>query len=221
MQMEANAYILKESNAFTLETKISDVKKFFNETTYSHYPVIKNKQLIGLISETDIQGIEASDEKLSTYNNLLLHFYGFEDHNLLELVHIFATNEANLIPIVTSNQEYLGYYDLIDILTIYSDSPFLNDEGIILQLEKEVHHYAISEICQIVESNKGKVLGVYLADTNETTVEITLKFTSPDVNETIQTFRRYDYKILTKHKEDFYFEDLEERSNYLRKYLNI
>ena len=136
--MEANTYILKESSAFTLETKITVVKKFFNESTYSHFPVIQNKQLIGLISETDIQGIDSSDEEIRKYRNLLLHFYGFEDHNLLELVHIFATNEANLIPIVTTNHEYLGYYDLIDILNIYSDSPFLNDEGTILQLEKDL-----------------------------------------------------------------------------------
>lgn len=219
--MEANTYILKESSAFTLETKITDVKKFFNETTYSHFPVIQNKQLIGLISETDIQGIDSSDEEIRKYRSLLLHFYGFEDHNLLELVHIFATNEANLIPIVTTNHEYLGYYDLIDILNIYSDSPFLNDEGTILQLEKDLNHYSFSEICQIIESNKGKVLGVYISDTNETSVKITLKFSSPEVNDTIQTFRRYEYNVLTKHKEDFYFEDLEDRSNYLRKYLNI
>lgn len=219
--MEANTYISKESRAFTLETKISDVKKFFNETTFSHFPVVQNKQLIGLISEADIQVIDSGDEDIGMYRNLLLHFFGFEDHNLLELVHIFATNEANLIPIITTNHEYLGYYDLIDILKIYSNSPFLNDEGTILQLEKDLNHYALSEICQIIESNKGKVLGVYIADSNETSVKITLKFSSPDVNETIQTFRRYDYNVLTKHKEDFYLEDLEDRSNYLRKYLNI
>lgn len=219
--MEASAYILKESIVFTLETKIANVKSFFNETTYSHFPVIENKQLVGLISETDIQGIDSNDAEIRKYRNLLLHFYGFEDHNLLELVHIFASNEANLIPIITINHEYLGYYDLFDILNIYSDSPFLNDEGTILQLEKALNDYSFSEICQIIESNKGKVLGIYISDTSETSVKITLKFSSQDVNETIQTFRRYEYNVLSKHKDDIYFEDLEDRSNYLRKYLNI
>ena len=52
-------------------------------------------------------------------------------------------------------------------------------------------------------------------------MKISLKFSSQDVNEIIQSFRRYDYKVLSDHKEDFYLEDLKDRNDYLRKYLNI
>jgi len=40
-------------------------------------------------------------------------------------------------------------------------------------------------------------------------------------NKIIQTFRRYNYTVLSKHVEDAYLEDLKDRSNYLQKYLNI
>jgi len=126
-----------------------------------------------------------------------------------------------LIPVIDEKKEYIGYYDLIDILHLYNSTPFLKHEGTILLLEKEQRNYSFSEICQIVESNNGKVLGLFISEANAAVVKITLKFNSQDVNEIIQSFRRYNYKVLSKHKEDFYIEDLKERSEYLQKYLNI
>ena len=42
-----------------------------------------------------------------------------------------------------------------------------------------------------------------------------------DINEIIQTFRRYNYTVISEHKDDFYLQDLKERSDYLQKYLNM
>jgi hypothetical protein len=52
-------------------------------------------------------------------------------------------------------------------------------------------------------------------------VEVTLKITLGAMNEIIQTFRRYDYEIISEHQEDSYISNLKERSDYLDKYLNI
>jgi hypothetical protein len=52
-------------------------------------------------------------------------------------------------------------------------------------------------------------------------VEITLKITLGAMNEIIQTFRRYNYEIISEHQEDNYINNLKERSDYLDKYLNI
>ena len=40
-------------------------------------------------------------------------------------------------------------------------------------------------------------------------------------NNIIQTFRRYNYEIISEHQEDNYINNLKERSEYLDKYLNI
>jgi hypothetical protein len=37
----------------------------------------------------------------------------------------------------------------------------------------------------------------------------------------MQTFRRYDYKIISMHENDIYLEDLKNRSEYLKKYLDM
>jgi hypothetical protein len=41
------------------------------------------------------------------------------------------------------------------------------------------------------------------------------------LNEIIQTFRRYNYTIVSEHNDDSYINNLKERSDYLDRYLNI
>ena len=219
--MGTTTNILNEYKAFTLQTTVAEAKALFNETIFCNFPIVKNNQLIGLISENDIQSIDNNEAKLEEFYYLSSLFFIKESINLLEIFKIFATNETNLIPVINLQNEYLGYYDLIDILHVYKNTPFLNNEGVIILLEKEIRDYSFSEICQIVESNNGKILGLFISEANLTTVKFTLKFSSQDINEIIQSFRRYNYKVISNHKEDFYLEELKERSDYLRKYLNI
>ena len=219
--METTLYILNEYKPFNLLTKVSEVKSFFNETVFCHFPIIKDNQLIGLISENDIKGIDEDDKSLEDFQYLFILFFIEEKNNLLEIIKVFASNETNIIPVLNNEKEYIGYYDLIEILHVFNGTPFLNNEGIVILLEKGIKDYSFSEISQIVESNNGKLLGIYISETNSSTVKISLKFSSQDINEIIQSFRRYNYRVLSDHKEDYYLEDLKERTNYLRKYLNI
>lgn len=219
--METTPYILNEFEAFSLETPIKEIKTFFNENTYSHFPIIKNNHLIGLISETDIEGIDEDDKEIGYFQYLFNLFFTEELNNVLEIIPIFASNETNIIPVVDNKNNYLGYFDLIDILHLYNETPFLNNEGTVVTLEKEVRDFSFSEICQIIESNGGKIQGLFISESNATTVKITAKFSSQDVNEILQSFRRYEYAVISNHEEDFYLEDLKERSKYLQKYLNI
>lgn len=79
----------------------------------------------------------------------------------------------------------------------------------------------MSQIAQIVESNNGKLLGLFISNVENENVQVTVKITLGAMNEIIQTFRRYNYEIISEHQEDNYLNALKERSDYLDKYLNI
>ncbi len=219
--MDTTPYILKEFEAFNLKSKISEIKAFFSETTFSHFPVIDDKNLVGLISETDISSIDDDSKEIADFRYLLNLFFTEEINNFIEFFNIFSMNDTNLIPVLNSKKEYIGYYDLIDVLHFFNDATFFKHEGIVLMLEKETSAISFSEISQIIETEKGKVLGIFLSEYTGSTTKISVKFDAPDFNDIIQSFRRYEYTILSNHEEDFYLEDLKERSNYLQKYLNI
>jgi hypothetical protein len=79
----------------------------------------------------------------------------------------------------------------------------------------------MSQIAQIIESNNSKILGSIITYSDEFIVQITLKIVSGNMNEVIQSFRRFNYQIISKHQDDSYMEKLSERSAYLDKYLSI
>ncbi|CAI8233638.1 MAG: Uncharacterised protein [Flavobacteriaceae bacterium] len=125
------------------------------------------------------------------------------------------------MPVLSENYTYLGYYELSDIMNLFNDTPFLGESGGIIVVEKSTLDYSFSEICQIVESNDAKILGVFVSKMENETTQITIKVGHTGINAIVQTFRRYNYNIVSNHQEDRFIEDLKKRSKYLEKYLKM
>jgi hypothetical protein len=106
-------------------------------------------------------------------------------------------------------------------LLFFQDTPLIKDPGPILVVQKGIQDYSLGQIAQIVESNNGKLLGAFVSATVDSKIEITLKLALGPLNEIIQTFRRYNYEIVSHHQDDQYMTNLKERSDYLDKYLNL
>ena len=219
--MKASPFILNEFKAFDLNTPVNKVKSFFAETTFTHFPVLDEGILAGLISETDAQCLESSENPIGNYQNLFYKFYSDGQSNILDILHLFAAGHSNIIPAVNEELLYLGYFELLDVLNVYNESPFFSMEGTYLLLKKETRDFSFSEVSQIAEINKAKILGIFITQMTDATVEITLKIMPQDLNEVIQSYRRYNYEVLSNHNEDVHLEDLKNRSNYLQKYLNM
>ncbi len=59
-----------------------------------------------------------------------------------------------------------GYYELEDIVKFFHETPFLKEQGGIIVVEKSIIDYSMSQITQIVESNNGKLLGLFVSEAN-------------------------------------------------------
>jgi len=219
--MQTNDYIIKDIKALSASDKVSKAKKLFEELTYTHLPIVDKGFLLGLISEADIQTIEDEDKLLKEFSFVFHLFFADKKTNWFELLKVFALNDSNIIPVLDKNQKYLGYYELTDILHLFNSTPFLNETGAILVVSKDISDYSFSEISQIIESNNATLLGAFISKIHDDIIEVTIKLSDHDLNNTIQTFRRYDYTILTGFHMDEYLNTLKERSEYLQKYLNI
>jgi len=219
--MQTNDYITKDIKALSASDKVSKAKKLFKELTYTHLPIVDKGFLLGLIAETDIQTIEDEDKLIKDFSFVFHLFFADKKTNWFELLKVFALNDTNIIPVLDKNQKYLGYYELTDILHLFNSTPFLNEAGAILVVSKSISDYSFSEISQIIESNNATLLGAFISKIHDDIVEVTVKLSDHDLNNTIQTFRRYDYSILTGFHMDEYLNTLKERSQYLQKYLDI
>ena len=219
--MQTSDYISKDVKALSPNDTVKKAQKLFERLTFTHIPVVDNGSFKGLVAESDMQTIEDENKLIIDYSYLFQSFFTNEVTNWFELLKIFALNDTTIIPVLNKEQKYLGYYELTDILHIFNNTPFLNQSGAILVVSKGVKDYSFSEIVQIIESNNAKLLGTFISNINEEVIEITIKLSDHDLNNTIQSFRRYEYTILTGIQEDEYLNSLKERSDYLQKYLNI
>ncbi|MFK8059128.1 MAG: CBS domain-containing protein [Polaribacter sp.] len=216
-----NDYILEEIKPLRLKDTVKKAQKVFKNYPITHFPVIENNKLLGNFAEDDIQTIENKEIELVELAHLLNSFFVDEKATILELLKIFADNDTNIIPVLNEHKEYIGYYDLRDVLDVFSTSPFMIEESETLIVEKLTNDYSMSEIVQIVESNGAKLLGLYISEKSVEFVQVTLKIISEEINEIMHSFRRYDYKIISMHENDIYLEDLKNRSEYLQKYLEM
>ncbi|TNJ41894.1 CBS domain-containing protein [Tamlana fucoidanivorans] len=219
--MKLSEFIINDVKPLNSKSKISDLQLLFNQLTFSHVPIQDDhKNYLGCFSEADAYCCE-KDKTLDDYRHSFENFFVRDTTILLDIVEAFAVNSTNIMPILDINNRYLGYYELNDIIHLLGEAPFFAEAGGILVIEKGINDYSFSELSQIVESNDGKLLGAFISKMNSDLVQITLKVGNTSLNEVIQTFRRYSYNIVSGHEEDGYLESLKERSNYLRKYLNI
>ena len=218
--METENYIINDVKPIDVSSKIKEAQSVFNQLTYSHIPLEKDGLYVGCVSENDVYCFE-STKVLSDFQYAIEPFHVLVDTNWLDVLEAFAIHKSNIMPVLGHENQYLGYYELGDIMSLFNNTPFLNENGGIIVVEKGIQDYSFSEVCQIVESNGTRIFGIFISEMREETVQITLKVGQSGMNSIVQTFRRYNYVVVSHHEEDKFLEDLKERSQYLDKYLNI
>ncbi|GAA4050346.1 CBS domain-containing protein [Flavobacterium chungnamense] len=217
---EITDYITNDYKAIDSQQTIADVQDFFLDVPYSHFSVLNEGIYIGSIAADDVETFDI-DKKVADYKYTLEGFFARKNMIWLDVLEVFAKNHTNIVPVLDEENSYLGYYELEDIVKFFHETPFLKEQGGIIVVKKSLIDYSMSQIAQIVESNNGKLLGLFVSEADVESVQITIKIALGSMNDIIQTFRRYNYEIVSEHHEDNYLNSLRERSDYLDKYLNI
>ena len=202
------------------EETILAAQDFFMDVSFSHFPVLEDGIYLGSIVAEDIETFD-TDKKISNYKYTLEPFFVRSSMNWLDVLEVFGKNHTDIVPVLDDNNHYLGYYELTDSMRFLNETPFIKEAGGIIIVKKALVDYSMSQVSQIVESNNGKLLGLFVSKSDNDTIEITIKVTLGVMNDIIQTFRRYNYEIISEHNDDNYINTLKERSDYLDKYLNI
>lgn len=218
--LEINAYINNDFKAIDSFDTIETVQGFFGDVHFSHFPVVEEGIYIGSIAADDIEAFEF-DKKIADYKYALSGFFARKSMFWMDVLEVFARNQTNVIPVLDNLNKYIGYYEIADVIKNFYETPFVNELGGIIIVEKGVLDFSMSQAVQIVESNQGKVLGIYISEATTDKIQVTIKLALGGLNEIIQTFRRYGFEIISQHQEDTYIINLKERSDYLDKYLNI
>lgn len=214
------SYINTEIKPLKHSNSILEAQLLFEEFPYSHFPVTEDAIYIGCIAKETAE-FSNSEALINDSRFQFERFFVRSSMIWLDVLEVFAKNDSNILPVLDEKNNYIGYYELEDVIRFLHETPFLKEEGGILIIEKEINNFSMSQVAQIIESNNAKILGLFISNVVNNKVEITIKISQSGLNDIIQTFRRYEYEIVSEHQEDSYLNGLKERSDYLDKYLNI
>jgi len=189
----------------------------------SHLPVVNDTELLGLISETDILGLNDFDEAIGNYNLTLNRAWVTEGLHIFEVIKAFSSRKLTLLPVLNDRNHYLGSITMANLVQHLSGIAAVDNPGGIIVLEVNNKDYLLTEIAGIVESNDAKVLSMYITSIPDSTLlEITLKINRIDIGPVLQTFFRYNYTVKASWShEDAYHDGLQDRFDALMNYLNI
>lgn len=218
--MQLKSHIISNIPVFKVTDSLKKVIEHFNESIFSHVAVVENGNFLGVLNENDVKNFD-TEGTIDTFRYNLEAVFVQQSATWLDVLEAFARNEANLLPVLSENGKVQGYYDLTDIISVFIDTPFFTEPGSILVVAKGIKDYSFSEIAQIVESNSTRFIGGFITDIKNDVVQVTIKVGTANLNDIIQTFRRYNYNILFGNNDDQFLEDLKQRSDYLDKYLNV
>ena len=219
--MNITDYILKEIQPLTTKSTVKMAQRLFQEHPITHLHLVEEGTLLGSFSESDIQTLENSETSLESYTSLLDWFFAEESSTVLELLQLFANNDCTILPVLNTNKKYIGYYDLSDVLDVFTSSPFMLEESETIDRRNPRKQFFYEHHCSNCRSKWLQITRAYISEKKEGQVQVTLKIVAQEINEIIQTFRRYDYTIVSDHENDVYLDDLKNRSQYLQKYLNM
>lgn len=121
-------YINKDIKPLDIDKTVYDAQDFFLDLNYSHFPILEDGVFVGSISK-DNTDILDGNSKLSDNKYEFDRFYVRANMIWLDVLEVFAQNETNIVPVLDNSNNYVGYYELEDVIRFLHETPFLREEG--------------------------------------------------------------------------------------------
>ena len=186
-------------------------------------PIVENNKLIAIISETDIYNLNEFQKPIGDYKLGTTPPYIFDHQHIYDVINIMVDKKLSLLPVLDENKDFIGSIIIQDLLPAIKQITSIDTQGGIIVLEIEPTNYSLTEIANIIESENGKVVSLYLNNNiSNNTITVNIKINLEDLNPIIKSFERYNYNLKVSYcsnstKDSFY----EDRYNELMHYLNI
>ncbi len=189
----------------------------------SHLPIVNNKELLGLITDTDIFDLNKPEESLGNHKLSLTSPYVFYNQHIYSVIEMASRLQLTVIPVLSENMEYQGLITQTDLLKNYANLIAAHTPGGIIEIEMPAYDYSISEIARIIEDTDTKVLSFYVNQLGEDDpLKITIKLNREDITPVLRAFDRYDYSVTASYSEHSVADEVVKK-NYdaLIRYLNV
>jgi acetoin utilization protein AcuB len=193
---------------------------FMHDWRVFNLPVVDNGKFIGYASFEHLAEAKPKD-KIEKLVEPLLQMYVLKTYHLFEVIKQFAESKLTCLAVCDAESSYLGAISLNEVALMYKNSSLVQP-GAIITLQMNPQDYSLAELARIIEYNDCKILHVFInpVTSNLGKIVVSLKLNKQNITTVIQTLERYQYSIQSVHQADNQDADLNNRYDWLIKYLN-
>ena len=194
---------------------------WMDELRLEYLPVVEGRQFLGFISADSIYDENDSSKLVKDFMLDGQSCFVFYHQHLYEAVKKATDHDFQAVAVLDEENNYKGVLLLNDLLSVFSQSAFIQSPGGIIVLSINQIDYSLSEISRLIESNEAKVLGssINIDSKDPTKFKLTLKVNREDVTHIIATLERFSYKVIAKYHESSRITNEKERLDLLMRYL--
>jgi CBS domain-containing protein len=195
---------------------------WMSEFKVGHLPVVDKNNFLGIVSEEDI--LDSSLSEVNFLSNIIQldSVFIYEYQHIFEVMRKMSEFQLTVMPILNRNDEYVGCTTLSHLMTIASNTTSIKEPGGVIVLRVNSKDYSLAEISQIVESNNARILSSYITSSDDTSeIDVTIKLNKKELGAILQTFQRYDYKVIETYQKEDDFDDLKNRFDNLMNLLDL
>lgn len=193
-----------------------------DEYRVSHLPIINNEELLGVISDEDINTLNQLEEAIGNHKLSVSRAFVTENQHIYEVIRLLAELKLTLVPVLDKKNKYLGVITLRTLVERFAEFTAVGNPGGVVILEINEKDYSLSQIAQIVESNDARILSVFIhSHPDSVKMDVILKLNKMDISSIIATFNRYDYIIKASFSESEYDDFIQDRFDSFMNYLNV
>lgn len=188
----------------------------------SHLAVVNDRELVGIVSETDLMDYEHPEEKLSASKVTLLKPIIHHYQHTYELVKLMSALNLTLIPVLDDKEMYKGCITLKGIVQNLSNMIAVQNPGGVIVLEVNQVDYSVTQIGSIIEGNDARILSLHVSSQPDSMkMEVTIKVNREDLSSILQTFNRYNYTVKASFHHGDYDKGLRDKLDEFMHFLNI
>lgn len=188
------------------------------EYKISHLIVLSNQQFEGILSQDIILEMEDLSQPINTCLNQAKYISLNTNNHICVALKTFSEHNLSIIP-VFENNKYDGYITTADIICKIGEIYQLLEFGI-LTIECTMEDYSLSEICRLIEQNKGKVISSFMQiNPNSKNVHVDLIINQKNLTRIIKSLKRFNWNVIETYDSSL-IENLDNRFDSFLRYLN-
>lgn len=217
--MYITSYLTKDVRPGKVNFKTEDLLQMIQEMKLTHLPMFDGLDFIGNIAEEDLIELQTSlnNDDLKNYTE---SFYLLEEHTVFDALQMMYLNHTNVLPVLSNELKYLGIVTEQSLIESLAKYPFVSSFAVSMIVSIATKDLSISTISNIVESNKGKIYGIFVTYESEDRTEVLVRFNAANLTSIGETFERYGFVVIQKFYNDEKQELLQSRYAQLLKYIN-